>query len=412
MKEDLCYNTRGKIWNEIIHFEQLAGYRYGTFRALHPRITLEKIRPLLAVAGITRLADITGLDWLGVPVYQAVRPLSRNLSVSQGKGLTAVQAKVSALMEAIELHHAEAIETLSCWKTVAEMRPQISYPPEKLALVEGIGVVEHVSICWLEAVDLLTGKSDWIPRDLCWLDLTVGERLYHSPFLASSNGLASGNSFCEALVHALCEVIERDSVSRARLAESSPPAPLDVSTVRSRTVQRLVSSLRTHRIETAIVDVTGPTGVPCFEVELRDQYLHSSVWGAGCHLSQTTAIIRAITEACQTRLALIAGTRDDLKYPDLSAPTLAPPLPEPLVPSTIDSAGLLRRPLPPRLRSFSDQVQYLANRIRKITGWSPLAIDLSKPDFEIPVVFVAAPGLLFDSEHRSLTRRWIDEAAK
>ncbi|MCI0584144.1 MAG: hypothetical protein L0227_14890, partial [Chloroflexi bacterium] len=47
-------------------------YRFGTRRAVRPAETLRRIRPLLAPAGITRLADVTGLDWVGVPVYQAV----------------------------------------------------------------------------------------------------------------------------------------------------------------------------------------------------------------------------------------------------------------------------------------------------------------------------------------------------
>ena len=71
------------------------------------RRTLEMIGPLLGRFGITRLADITGLDFLGVPVAQAVRPCAATVTVSQGKGATLAAAMVSAAMEAIELHHAE-----------------------------------------------------------------------------------------------------------------------------------------------------------------------------------------------------------------------------------------------------------------------------------------------------------------
>jgi hypothetical protein len=60
----------------------------GAERAVSPEATLRRIRPLMAPAGITRLADVTGLDRVGIPVYQAIRPGSRNLSVSQGKGLS------------------------------------------------------------------------------------------------------------------------------------------------------------------------------------------------------------------------------------------------------------------------------------------------------------------------------------
>ena len=60
--------------------------------------------------GITRLADLTGLDRIGVPVFAAVRPNSRSVATSQGKGLTPDAARAAALMEAVESWHAERIE--------------------------------------------------------------------------------------------------------------------------------------------------------------------------------------------------------------------------------------------------------------------------------------------------------------
>ena len=78
-------------------------FRLGTHRRQPPVATLAAIRPIAAHCGVTRLADVTGLDTIGIPVFQAIRPLARSLSVSQGKGVTRVAARVSALMEAIEL---------------------------------------------------------------------------------------------------------------------------------------------------------------------------------------------------------------------------------------------------------------------------------------------------------------------
>ena len=68
--------------------------------------------------GISRLADVTGLDRIGIPVVMACRPNARSLAVSQGKGLDRDAARASALMEAIELYHAERIASplkLSSW---------------------------------------------------------------------------------------------------------------------------------------------------------------------------------------------------------------------------------------------------------------------------------------------------------
>ena len=59
--------------------------------------------------GITRVANVTGLDRVGIPVVMVVRPNSRSVAVSQGKGLTVAAAKASGVMEAAELWHAEHI---------------------------------------------------------------------------------------------------------------------------------------------------------------------------------------------------------------------------------------------------------------------------------------------------------------
>lgn len=60
--------------------------------------------------GITRVADVTGLDRIGIPVVMVCRPNARSLAVSQGKGIDIEAATVSGLMESVELYHAEHIE--------------------------------------------------------------------------------------------------------------------------------------------------------------------------------------------------------------------------------------------------------------------------------------------------------------
>ena len=76
-------------------------------RALSARAMIERVRPHMGGMGITRLADLTGLDRIGVPVFAAVRPNSRSVATSQGKGLSRDAARVGALMEAVESWHAE-----------------------------------------------------------------------------------------------------------------------------------------------------------------------------------------------------------------------------------------------------------------------------------------------------------------
>ena len=63
--------------------------------------------PLARAAGITRIAELTGLDTIGIPVFAAIRPMGKSLSTQQGKGVTPLAAKVSALMESLETFSAE-----------------------------------------------------------------------------------------------------------------------------------------------------------------------------------------------------------------------------------------------------------------------------------------------------------------
>jgi ribosomal protein S12 methylthiotransferase accessory factor len=85
------------------------GYLAGTHRTRSPAETLAAYLPLAPQMGITRVANLTGLDQIGLPVYTAIRPNARSLATSEGKGLDDASAKASALMESIESWHAEHI---------------------------------------------------------------------------------------------------------------------------------------------------------------------------------------------------------------------------------------------------------------------------------------------------------------
>ena len=84
--------------------------RHGTHRSVAPTETLARVGPLMAEMGITRIANITGLDCIGVPVVMVCRPNSRSIAVSQGKGLDLGGGQGLRLMEAVETYHAETID--------------------------------------------------------------------------------------------------------------------------------------------------------------------------------------------------------------------------------------------------------------------------------------------------------------
>ena len=60
---------------------------------------LAALPPLCRRARITRLGDLTGLDRIGLPVMQAVRPAALSEVTTLGRGLSRAEAAVGALME-------------------------------------------------------------------------------------------------------------------------------------------------------------------------------------------------------------------------------------------------------------------------------------------------------------------------
>ena len=128
-------------------------FRRGTHRIIEPSETLTRYRPLASSMGITRLGNITGLDRIGIPVVAAIRPNSRSVSVSQGKGLDLSQAMASALMEAIEGFHAEEVGESLCVTDVVD--PLTS-------CTTGRRFDLDVPISWLEGFDLLQQEPCWL----------------------------------------------------------------------------------------------------------------------------------------------------------------------------------------------------------------------------------------------------------
>ncbi len=84
-------------------------YNNETQRAFPLEETLRRIEPKVPAAGITRVADITNLDRVGIPVFSCIRPTAEDgaITVYNGKGATVEESRISAIMEGIERYSAE-----------------------------------------------------------------------------------------------------------------------------------------------------------------------------------------------------------------------------------------------------------------------------------------------------------------
>jgi ribosomal protein S12 methylthiotransferase accessory factor len=288
----------------------------GSHRVRSADATLAEIAPKLRGIGITRCADVTGLDRLGIPVFCAIRPTASLLQIANGKGLEPSHARVSALMESIEHLHAELPPARLRCASIAELRSGGEYHVEPAAMPSygsGVHYTDRTLQDWLPGRHLVTGEVGWLPASAFW----IGE-----PQLTafSSNGLASGNTPDEAVVHGTLEVLERDAIARlsaggmsaARLA----PCAVDLATIDEPRVAGLVDRLRTAGVDLVLMRVPSQVAVHTMWAVLldpRSPLACSRVnLGQGAHLSPATAAIRAITEAAQSRLTFIHGAREDL----------------------------------------------------------------------------------------------------
>lgn len=290
----------------------------GTHRARTLSETLVIAQNIAKKIGITRIANITGLDNIGIPVVVAIRPNAKLLSVSQGKGMTLAHAKVSAIMESIESWYAENIlmpELKGSYQDLSTSYMMID-PCDIAHSIFDLNALRKMTLHWCRGVNLIDDQVSYIPYEAISLDSTV---LSEANLLlgASSNGLASGNTIEEAACHALCELIERDADFKFnRLSDQKQQERLlNLSSVDSKLARILLKKIQDASITVQIWDMTSEIDLPVFCCTLFDHDIGRKTQifsGHGCHFDKEVALCRAITEAVQVRLTFIAGSRDDV----------------------------------------------------------------------------------------------------
>jgi YcaO-like protein with predicted kinase domain len=357
--------------------------------------------------GITRLGNITGLDRIGIPVVVAVRPNSRSVSVSQGKGLDLSQAKTSALMEAIEGFHGEELPE-SRQAAYRDLAADCGVVDPLMLCTTGRPFDADAPIAWVEGYDLLQEEICWVPTEIVHTDYT---RPLDGYFPAGSNGLASGNHLVEAIGSAICELVERDAVAlwSASGIRARAQRALDIASVDDPDCRALLVKYDTAGIAVRISNVTTDVGIAAFICDIRDSSADEPrrlrrFHGAGCHPDRAIALVRALTEAAQARLTYITGIRDDLLPSEYEEPPSAD-----IVDALLDA---LCQESEPQL--FGDVPTFAADDLRRDLDWEldclraagmtrVVAVDLTRPEFAIPVVRVVIPGLEGDIRHPHYT---------
>ncbi len=370
----------------------LKKYKDDTHRALAPEDTLSHIDAKMPAAGITRVADITNLDRIGIPVFSSIRPMAENgaISVYNGKGATPIEAKVSAMMEGIERYSGEVKERKLSISRFSELKKeQNALDPSDLVLPEGSDPENEIP--WVNGYDIMNDEEILVPANAVFHPLSHSYKLL---FRTNTSGLASGNEIEEAIFHGLAEVIERDAWSIVEATRSTGPIIQNVGNGRA---WDLLTKFSQAQVAIYLKDITSDIGIPTCaavsdDIKLKDPTLLTT--GMGTHTCADVAVLRALTEVAQSRLTQIHGAREDTTVADFRK-QIGYERTKRLNKHWFDIS--MSRDFA-EIKShdsddFLEDIKFMTGRLEEAGLDRVIVVDLTRKEIGVPVVRVIVPGL-------------------
>ncbi len=267
---------------------------------------------------------------VGARACQSQHLVGEACAQASGGGATNERsATLAAIGETVERYSAVywPAEHVVCttWQELVA-RGEHALPPEHLRLFtdsqyadpafDFVPFTRHTPVDWVPGLDLRTGATTWLPATLVFLSghhQAVGERLANS----TSNGLAAGCTWDEALSSGLLELVERDGFStvwhnRLSMPLVDPDSDPDVREFFDRHV-------RPAGLDVSLVDLSPFCDVSSVLTVVRNRANDTAplaVGGAAAGTPQR-AIVKSVVEAFQTRVWMRAEQRaGDLLPPD------------------------------------------------------------------------------------------------
>ena len=380
-------------------------------RSLAPETTLLYARQLAATAGISEVTDITNLDVLGVPVFLSVRSEARAEKFTFGKGLRPIDAEVGAYMEALEFFYAA---------------PGISSVPTRWGTPRDVAGSEHAVDAILDFVPLLnrevdldgplllasvkeldSEKESLIPAELIFYPARdVGQSLFGS----STNGLASGNSLLEATIQGLLELIERDIWSFESVRSASK---LVTPTSLPDNVREIVGRAERNGLQFKIRFIPNDYGMPFFAAfvfDLNNPSRKTFNGGWACDLDRERALVRAVTEAAQSRVAFIHGGRKAPKSATTEEEAKIVRQHMLGVSSARQQVSLTDIPDLATAGTLDDKLETLIGRLRRVVQKPIYRVALTPSDSPLQVVRLVVPLLENLKENRVRVGRRLKSA--
>jgi len=404
----------------------------GGYRVESPESTLNRLSrhvdPILgAVTELTSFADSdNGITYS----YRAghnfamggdsLDLLRRNLrGQSGGKGRSDLQARTSAVCEAIERYcgiwsptqptvHASyrelgpdaaiSMERLGQY-SAAQFADRQQYNTTPAGRLNGVPLPldDDERIEWTTAWSLTAGCERKIPAAYGWFG---HPDLYSGFCMSDANGSASGNTLEEAVLQGFSELVERDSVAiwwynRLRRPE------FDLDSLNEPYVEVLREFYAGMGRRIWLLDLTADLGIPAFAgVSQRiDHPVQDLLLGFGAHPDARVAALRALTEVNQFLPAVerrdeagnTAYWEDDPYTLSWWAETTVENQPWLLPDHTVPATTLADYPEPSG-RSLADVIEQCNQRVADL-GMEMIILNQSRPDIELSVAKVIVPGM-------------------
>ncbi|TCL74572.1 YcaO-like family protein [Rhizobium sp. BK251] len=275
-----------------------------------------RLLPLSRRACITRIGDITGLDRLGLPVVQTVRPAAQSEVTSLGRGFSIAEAAIGAIMESLERFYSESISPDRVYLAAAKDLGIEDGLFDNLLAAGQTDSWRGKATAWINGIDMATGAVQPVPLELVHTSYTDPPPSHDGIFLRTTTGLACHANGYEAFLHGLFECIERDAIARAFATHGFfDRARLDEASLGGK-VSELLSLAGQHGIVFGLWHAPSPAGVPvvwCQSIETgRGEpilALPTEGYSAGTNIE--AAAVNAMLEALAARAGAISGARDD-----------------------------------------------------------------------------------------------------
>lgn len=372
-------------------------------KALFPEETIKLVEERLKNGQMKIFKGLKRIDKgrLGIPVYLSLYDIQGTQITGNykqmGKGASDILSQASALVELVErfslFSFYRKITEKGIYSTFEELKEKAmpwevflqSVEDEEDQRVKDIALklLKKIPFYFVPALEVRTKKVKYIPFHWFWL-------------LYEYNGSAGGNTYPEASVQAICELIERH-VNALSIRINRPMPAIKRDSIQGGAGE-LLNCFERLGIKTWIRDMTFGMPAPTIAVMAMDPSTYPErseiVYAAGTGTSPERALIRALTEVAQ-----LAGDFDtEGKYVESGLPKF----------DTLESAEVVvsyngERALSELPTLYAEEhVEEMKNLAlaMKDKGFEIYLVDLEEEHLRLPAVYAIIPGILFRERTR------------